>query len=90
VGRRWVRVAVGLGSVAIAVALLALALPAIADVSWAAIWALLSALNTGTLVGLTVLWFGGLRHGREQARPLQVERHGREVRRGHRDRPPQP
>jgi putative heme transporter len=60
VGRRWVRVAVGLGSVAIAVALLALALPAIADVSWAAIWALLSALNTGTLVGLTVLWFGGL------------------------------
>jgi uncharacterized membrane protein YbhN (UPF0104 family) len=57
---QWVRIAAGVGSVGIAVALLTYALPAITGVSWAAIGAHLNALRTSTLFWLAALWLAGL------------------------------
>jgi uncharacterized membrane protein YbhN (UPF0104 family) len=61
VRRRWVvRIAAAVGSLAAAVALLALALPAIVSAGWSAIAEQLEALPTWTLPGLAALWFAGL------------------------------
>ncbi len=57
---RWVRSVAGVASIAIAVALLALALPAITGVGWSDIAAQLSALSSATVIWLGVLWFAGL------------------------------
>jgi uncharacterized membrane protein YbhN (UPF0104 family) len=54
------RIVAAVGSVAAAVALLALALPAIVNAGWSAIAAQLAALPVWTLLGLAALWFVGL------------------------------
>src|SRR5215813_13129786 len=57
---RWVRRVAGVASIATAVALLALGLPAITGVGWSDIAAQLGELSTATLVWLGLLWFTGL------------------------------
>jgi uncharacterized membrane protein/uncharacterized membrane protein YbhN (UPF0104 family) len=58
--RRWVRIVAGVGSVGLAVALLAVALPAIIGVGWTAIATQLGGLGPSTLLWLSVIWFAGL------------------------------
>jgi len=61
VRKRWVlRIVAGAASVAAAVALLALALPAIVSAGWSAIGHQLAGLPTWSLLGLAALWLAGL------------------------------
>jgi uncharacterized membrane protein YbhN (UPF0104 family) len=57
---RWVRVVASVASLVLAGLLLAVALPRIAGVGWAAIGARIGALSTTTLLWLTIVWFAGL------------------------------
>src|SRR5437773_8065238 len=57
---RWVRLVASVASAVLAGLLLAVALPRIAGVGWAAIAARLGAFSTLTLLWLTILWFAGL------------------------------
>lgn len=57
---RWVRVVASLASPVLAGLFLAVGLPRIVGVGWAAIGARIDALSTPSLLWLTILWFAGL------------------------------